>query len=94
MLAEALALIRRNHIAQRIKERNIDIDVEYCVYIAEKFEEGTAIFLGTMKYLGDNCHVILIVRGKMPVTIECRRISQKCDCKSLGVVKIERINAI
>jgi len=102
MISSTLALQRLKHCAQRIEEREIDIDIEYCIYLAEKCIEDTAIFLGFQEYLGDKCWVILVVRmyeidGKpvgIPETVECRRTSQKCDKIALRVQKIERINAI
>ena len=89
MLSNEVKERRLAHVSKQVESREIDLDVEFLVYLAEKTtEEDVAIVLGTKEYLGSPNVVILIVREKFPTTIEYRRKSQSLDKKHLRVENI------
>lgn len=73
------------HCAKRIIERRINIDPEMVEYLCSKSVCDTAFVLGQINFLNEPNHVILIVREKIAVTIEFRRVSQSHTEKSLNV---------
>ena len=80
------------HIAQRIVEREIEIDAEYCQLLANRCDCDTAIILGLKRYCDDLCYAILIVRNNIPITIEMRRKSQNTTTQTLGVSRLVKLN--
>ena len=77
------------HVLKRIEERQIEIDLEMIEYFCQKYSDfDTAVFLDKVMFLGDNNHVILIIRNGNAVTIEFRRCTQNCDKNSLKVIQV------
>lgn len=65
------------HCKRRIKEREINIDLEIIEYLVKKSEGNDVAFvLGEVKIFDDDNFIILIVREYVAVTIEIRRKSQ------------------
>jgi len=76
------------HVLKRIKERQIEIDIEMVEYFCQKYNQDTAVFLGEVVFLQEKNYVILIVRDGNAVTIEFRRCAQNCDAKTLNVSQV------
>lgn len=80
-----------NHCIQRIKERQINIDLEMIEFLVNKSNgQDVAFILGEIKFLGDENYVILIVRNFQAVTIEFRRKSQTITAHSLQVDTVSK----
>lgn len=78
-----------SHVLKRIKERQIEIDIEMVEYFCQKYDNmDTAVFLGKIVFLGEKNHVILIIRDGNAVTIEFRRCTQNNDANSLNVEQV------
>ena len=78
-----------SHVLRRIKERQIEIDIEMMEYFCQKYgDNDTAVFLGKIKFLGELNHVILIIRDGDAITIEFRRCTQNCDANILDVEQV------
>ena len=89
MLSEFTKQYRFAHCKKQMEEREIELDVEFLIYLAEKTEEeNVAIVLGTKEYLGNLNNVILIIRDFYPVTVECRRKTQSLNKNVLEVDNI------
>jgi len=83
------------HALQRIEERQIEIDLEMIEYFCQKYSDmDTAVFLGKIVFLGDDNHVILIIRDGNAITIEFRRCTQNCDEKTLNVDRVKEYPCI
>lgn len=79
------------HCIQRIKERNINIDLEMVEFLVAKSNgQNVAFILGEIKFLGDENYVILIVRNNEARTIEFRRKSQTVNPYSLSVDTVSK----
>lgn len=77
------------HALKRIKERQIEIDLEMLEYFCQKYNQhDTAIILGKVKFLGEDNLVICIIRDANVITIEFRRTSQHNDANSLNVEEV------
>lgn len=80
-----------NHCIQRIKERQINIDLEMAEFLVNKSNGNSVAFiLGEVNFLGDKNYVILIVRNNQAVTIEIRRKSQTISPFALGVDTVSK----
>lgn len=80
-----------NHCIQRIKERQINIDLEMIEFLVNKSNgQDVAFILGEIKFLEDENYVILIVRDFQAVTIEFRRKSQTITAHSLQVDTVSK----
>ena len=79
------------HCIQRIKERNISIDLEMVEFLVKKSNgQNVAFILGETEFLGDENYVILIVRNNQAVTIQFRRKSQTVNPHSLNVDTVSK----
>ena len=80
-----------NHCIQRIKEREINIDLEMIEFRVSKSNGNSVAFiLGEVDFLGDENYVILIVRNNQAVTIEFRRKSQTITAHALNVDTVSK----
>ena len=80
-----------NHCIQRIKEREINIDLEMIEFLVNKSNgQNVAFILGEINFLEDENYVILIVRNNQAVTIEFRRKSQSITARSLQVDTVSK----
>jgi len=80
-----------NHCIQRIKEREINIDLEMIEFLVNKSNgQNVAFILGEINFLEDENYVILIVRNNQAVTIEFRRKSQTITAHSLQVDTVSK----
>lgn len=80
-----------NHCIQRIKERQINIDLEMIEFLVSKSNGNSVAFiLDEVDFLGDENYVILIVRNNQAVTIEFRRKSQTITAHALNVDTVSK----
>ena len=83
------------HCIKRIKERNINIDLEMLEFLVKKSNgQDVAFILGETKFLDDDNYVILIVRNNVAVTIEIRRKSQTITAHALNVDTVSKYPCI
>jgi hypothetical protein len=84
-----------SHCKSQIEKRKINIDPEMIEFLVKKSNKvDSAFILGEQIFLGDVCHVILIVRHDIAITIEFRRKTQTITEKSLDVSQIVRFPCI
>ena len=80
------------HTNDRLARREINLTADYLNSVAQNYSEDTAVVLGKrvssegMRYGYEL--VILIVRGKRPVTVMTRRQSQNFDKRNFNVSKV------
>ena len=78
-----------SHCISQIEKRQINVDLEMIEFLVKKSNKvDSAFILGEQMFLGDICHVILIVRHEKAITIELRRKTQTITEKSLDVKQI------
>lgn len=73
------------HCLKRIKEREINVDLEMVEYLCKKSTVSTAFILGKITFLGEINYVILVVREGDAVTLELRRATQTISIDALKV---------
>lgn len=79
------------HCINRIKERQINIDLEMLEFLVNKSNgQRVGFILGEVEFLGDINYLILIVRNSVAVTIEPRRKSQSINPHSLNVDTVSK----
>lgn len=79
------------HCIKRLKERNINIDLEMLEFLVKKSDgQDVAFILGEVNFLGDDNFVILIVRKNVAVTMELRRKSQTITAHALNVDAVSK----
>lgn len=79
------------HCERRIKERNINVDLEMIELLVNKSDgKNIAYIMGEVKFLDDDNYVILIVRNFVAVTIEIRRKSQTISAHALNVDTVSK----
>lgn len=84
-----------SHCLQRIKEREINIDLEMIEFLVSKSNgQNVAFILGEVKFLDDENYVILIVRNYEAVTIQFRRKSQTNTAHALQVDTVSKYPCI
>ena len=84
-----------SHCLQRIKEREINIDLEMIEFLVNKSNgQNMAFILGEVKFLDDENYVILIVRNYEAVTIQFRRKSQTTTAHALQVDTVSKYPCI
>ncbi len=59
-----------SHCISQIEKRQINVDLEMIEFLVKKSNKvDSAFILGEQMFLGDICHVILIVRYEKAITI-------------------------
>jgi hypothetical protein len=90
MLSQAALKKRIEHLQYKIEERNLDLDIEYLVYLTDKSQirDGAIVFGKFIDELRGLCKIVMIVRDGFPATVFPRQIEGNFSKSALEVEQV------